>query len=239
MANKGKRYTTVAKTVNPDHRYGLDEAVKLVKANAKAKFDETVEIAINLGVDPRHADQMVRGVVTMPSGTGKTVRVAVFAKGAKAEEAKKAGADLVGADDLAEIVNGGKIEFDRCIATPDMMAVVGKLGKVLGPRGLMPNPKLGSVTMDVAGAVKAAKGGQVEFRVEKAGLLHAGIAKASFTEAQILANVKAFIDAVMKAKPTGVKGHYVKKIALSSTMGPGVRIDLGNALGGGADKAAA
>lgn len=238
MSNKGKRYTTAAKTVNPDLRYGLTDAVKMVKGNAKAKFDETIEIAMNLGVDPRHADQMVRGVVTMPSGTGKSVRVAVFAKGAKAEEAKKAGADLVGADDLAEIINTGKIEFDRCIATPDMMAVVGKLGKVLGPRGLMPNPKLGSVTMDVAGAVKAAKGGQVEFRVEKAGLIHAGIAKASFTEDQILANVKAFIDAVMKAKPTGVKGHYVKKIALSSTMGPGVRIELSDALGGG-EKAAA
>lgn len=239
MSNKGKRYTAAAKTVNPDLRYGVTEAVKMVKGNAKAKFDETIEIAINLGVDPRHADQMVRGVVTMPSGTGKTVRVAVFAKGPKAEEAKKAGADLVGADDLAEIINTGKIEFDRCIATPDMMAVVGKLGKVLGPRGLMPNPKLGSVTMDVAGAVKAAKGGQVEFRVEKAGLIHAGIAKASFTEEQILANVKAFIDAVMKAKPTGVKGHYVKKIALSSTMGPGVRIELSDALGGGNEKAAA
>lgn len=239
MSKQGKRYTTASKTVNPDHRYGVAEAVKMVKANAKAKFDETIEIAVNLGVDPRHADQMVRGVVNMPSGTGKTVRVAVFAKGPKAEEAKKAGADLVGADDLAEIVNGGKIEFDRCIATPDMMAVVGKLGKVLGPRGLMPNPKLGSVTMDVAGAVKAAKGGQVEFRVEKAGLLHAGIAKASFTEEQILANVKAFIDAVMKAKPTGVKGHYVKKIAISSTMGPGVRLDLTDAIGGGDSKAAA
>ena len=238
MSKQGKRYTAASKTVNPDHRYGLEEAVKMVKANAKAKFDETIEIAMNLGVDPRHADQMVRGVVTMPSGTGKTVRVAVFAKGPKAEEAKKAGADLVGADDLAEIINTGKIEFDRCIATPDMMAVVGKLGKVLGPRGLMPNPKLGSVTMDVAGAVKAAKGGQVEFRVEKAGLVQAGIAKASFTEAQILANVKAFLDAVNKAKPTGVKGHYVKKIALSSTMGPGVRLELSDALGGG-DKAAA
>ena len=235
---QGKRYTSAAKTVNPDHRYGLEEAVKMVKANAKAKFDETIEIAMNLGVDPRHADQMVRGVVTMPSGTGKTVRVAVFAKGPKAEEAKKAGADLVGADDLAEIINTGKIEFDRCIATPDMMAVVGKLGKVLGPRGLMPNPKLGSVTMDVAGAVKAAKGGQVEFRVEKAGLIQAGIAKASFTEAQILANVKAFLDAVNKAKPTGVKGHYVKKIALTSTMGPGVRLELSDAMGGG-DKATA
>ena len=238
MSKQGKRYTAASKTVNPDHRYGLEEAVKMVKANAKAKFDETIEIAMNLGVDPRHADQMVRGVVTMPSGTGKTVRVAVFAKGPKAEEAKKAGADLVGADDLAEIINTGKIEFDRCIATPDMMAVVGKLGKVLGPRGLMPNPKLGSVTMDVGGAVKAAKGGQVEFRVEKAGLIQAGIAKASFTEAQILANVKAFLDAVNKAKPTGVKGHYVKKIALSSTMGPGVRLELSDALGGG-DKAAA
>ena len=239
MAKQGKRFAAVSKTVNPEARYDVDAAVKLVKAAAKAKFDETIEIAMNLGVDPRHADQMVRGVVTMPSGTGKTVRVAVFAKGPKAEEAKKAGADLVGADDLAEIINGGKIEFDRCIATPDMMAVVGKLGKVLGPRGLMPNPKLGSVTMDVAGAVKAAKGGQVEFRVEKAGLLHAGIAKASFTEEQILANVKAFVDAVLKAKPTGVKGHYVKKIALSSTMGPGVRVELSSVLGGGAEKAAA
>ena len=239
MSIKGKRYAAAAKSVNPDHRYGLEEAVRMVKANAKAKFDETIEIAMNLGVDPRHADQMVRGVVTMPSGTGKTVRVAVFAKGPKAEEAKKAGADLVGADDLAEIINTGKIEFDRCIATPDMMAVVGKLGKVLGPRGLMPNPKLGSVTMDVAGAVKAAKGGQVEFRVEKAGLVQAGIAKASFTEAQILANVKAFLDAVNKAKPTGVKGHYVKKIALTSTMGPGVRLDLADAMGGGDSKAAA
>jgi len=239
MAKQGKRFAAVSKTVNPEARYDVDAAVKLVKAAAKAKFDETIEIAMNLGVDPRHADQMVRGVVTMPSGTGKTVRVAVFAKGPKAEEAKKAGADLVGADDLAEIINGGKIEFDRCIATPDMMAVVGKLGKVLGPRGLMPNPKLGSVTMDVAGAVKAAKGGQVEFRVEKAGLLHAGIAKASFTEEQILANVKAFVDAVLKAKPTGVKGHYVKKVALSSTMGPGVRVELSSVLGGGAEKAAA
>jgi len=239
MANQGKRYKAVSKTVNPETRYALDEAVKLVKAAAKAKFDETIEIAMNLGVDPRHADQMVRGVVTMPSGTGKTVRVAVFAKGPKAEEAKKAGADVVGADDLAEIIQGGKIEFDRCIATPDMMAVVGRLGKVLGPRGLMPNPKLGSVTMDVAGAVKAAKGGQVEFRVEKAGLLHAGIAKASFTEAQILTNVRAFIDAVVKAKPTGVKGHYVKKIALSSTMGPGVRVELSTAMGGAPEKAAA
>ena len=238
MAKLGKRYTAASKSVNPDTRYGLEEAVKLVKSGAKAKFDETIEIAMNLGVDPRHSDQMVRGVVLMPSGTGKTVRVAVFAKGAKAEEAKKAGADLVGADDLAEIVNGGKIEFDRCIATPDMMAVVGKLGKVLGPRGLMPNPKLGSVTMNVTEAVKAAKGGQVEFRAEKAGLIHAGIAKASFTEEQILANVKAFIDAVLKAKPTGVKGHYVKKIAISSTMGPGVRLELASAMGGG-EKAAA
>ncbi len=238
MSTKGKRYAAVAKTVNSETRYAVDQAVKLVKAAAKAKFDETIEISMNLGVDPRHADQMVRGVVTMPSGTGKTVRVAVFAKGAKAEEAKKAGADLVGADDLAEIINGGKIEFDRCIATPDMMAVVGRLGKVLGPRGLMPNPKLGSVTMDVAGAVKAAKGGQVEFRVEKAGIVQAGIAKASFTEDQILVNVKAFIDAVLKAKPTGAKGHYVRKIALSSTMGPGVRVELSSAMGGDAAKAA-
>jgi large subunit ribosomal protein L1 len=233
MAHQGKRYKAAAKGVDPEKRYPLDAAVGMVKTNAKAKFDETIEVAMNLGVDPRHADQMVRGVVSLPNGTGKTVRVAVFARGPKAEEAKKAGADVVGAEDLAEKVNAGQIDFDRCIASPDMMAVVGKLGKVLGPRGLMPNPKLGTVTMDVAGAVKAVKGGQVEFRVEKAGLIHAGVGKASFSEAQILENVKTFIDAVVRAKPSGVKGHYVKKIAISSTMGPGVRIDLASAISGG------
>ena len=232
MAHQGKRYKVASKGVDPEKRYPLNAAVGMVKSGATAKFDETIEVAMNLGVDPRHADQMVRGVVSLPNGTGKTVRVAVFARGAKAEEAKKAGADVVGAEDLAEKVSGGQIDFDRCIASPDMMAVVGKLGKVLGPRGLMPNPKLGTVTMDVAGAVKAVKGGQVEFRVEKAGLVHAGVGKASFSEAQILENVKTFIDAVARAKPSGVKGHYVKKIALSSTMGPGVRIDLASALGG-------
>ena len=224
--SQGKRYAAAAKAVNPEQKYPLDEAVKLVKAGAKAKFDETIEVAMNLGVDPRHADQMVRGVVNLPNGTGKTVRVAVFAKGAKAEEAKKAGADLVGADDLAEQINGGTIDFDRCIATPDMMAVVGRLGKVLGPRGLMPNPKLGTVTMNVGEAVKAVKGGQVEFRVEKAGLIQAGVGKASFSEQQILENLRTFIDAVVKAKPSGAKGQYVKKVAVSSTMGPGVRIDV-------------
>jgi large subunit ribosomal protein L1 len=226
MAKDGKRYAAAAKGIKPETKYGLDEAVKLVKAGAKAKFDETIEIAMNLGVDPRHADQMVRGVVSLPNGTGKTVRVAVFAKGAKAEEAKKAGADVVGADDLAEKVNAGTIEFDRCIATPDMMALVGRLGKVLGPRGLMPNPKLGTVTMNVGEAVKAVKGGQVEFRVEKAGLIQAGVGKASFSAQQILENLRTFIDAVVKAKPSGAKGQYLKKVAVSSTMGPGVRIDV-------------
>ncbi len=203
----------------------LDEAVKLVKARASAKFDETVEIAMNLGVDPKYPDQQVRGVVSLPNGTGRTARVAVFAKGAKADEARAAGADIVGEQDLFETVNGGKIDFDRLIATPDMMALVGRLGKVLGPRGLMPNPKVGTVTMDVKKAVADAKGGAVEFRVEKAGIVHAGIGKASFTEAQILQNAKAFVDAVSKAKPSGAKGTFVKKLALSTTMGPGVRID--------------
>ena len=227
MAGKGKRYASAAKAIKPDDKYALDAAVKLVKSGAKAKFDETIEVSMNLGVDPRHADQMVRGVVNLPNGTGKTVRVAVFAKGAKAEEAKKAGADVVGADDLAEQINGGKIDFDRVIATPDMMAVVGRLGKVLGPRGLMPNPKLGTVTMNVADAVKAIKGGQVEFRVEKAGLIQAGVGKASFSEQHILENLRTFIDAVVKAKPQGAKGQYLKKVAISSTMGPGVRVDVG------------
>ncbi|MBX3561641.1 MAG: 50S ribosomal protein L1 [Sphingomonas sp.] len=206
--------------------YGVEEAIKLAKANATAKFDETIEIALNLGVDPRHADQMVRGVVTLPAGTGKDVRVAVFAKGDKAEEAKKAGADVVGAEDLMETIQGGQIDFDRVIATPDMMGVVGRLGKVLGPKGLMPNPKLGTVTPDVAKAVKDAKGGQVEFRVEKAGIIHSGIGKASFSEADLRKNFDAFVDAIVKAKPSGAKGKYVKKLAVSSTMGPGLKIDV-------------
>ena len=206
--------------------YGVDEAIALAKANATSKFDETIEIALNLGVDPRHADQMVRGVVTLPAGTGKDVRVAVFAKGEKAEEATKAGADVVGAEDLMETIQGGTINFDRVIATPDMMGIVGRLGKVLGPKGLMPNPKLGTVTPNVAEAVKAAKGGQVEFRVEKAGIIHSGIGKASFTEADLRKNFDAFVDAIVKAKPAGAKGKYVKKAALSSTMGPGLKLDV-------------
>ncbi|WP_116090432.1 50S ribosomal protein L1 [Sphingomonas crusticola] len=205
--------------------HGVDEAIGLAKTNATAKFDETIEVALNLGVDPRHADQMVRGVVTLPKGTGKTVRVGVFAKGAKADEAREAGADVVGAEDLLEIVQGGTIDFDRCIATPDMMGLVGRLGKVLGPKGLMPNPKLGTVTMDVAGAVKAAKGGQVEYRVEKAGIIHSGIGKASFPAEDLRANFDALVDAVLKAKPTGAKGKYLKKVAVSSSMGPGIKVD--------------
>ena len=223
---EGKRMVAARKGIDPEKTYPAAEAVKIVKGNAKAKFDETIEVAMNLGVDPKHADQMVRGVVNLPRGTGKTVRVAVFAKGPKAEEAKKAGADLVGAEDLAEKILGGEMGFDRVLATPDMMPQVGKLGKVLGPRGLMPNPKLGSVTMNIGNAVKAAKGGQVEFRVEKAGIIHAGIGKASFGEDAILENFKAFVDAVQKAKPTGAKGNYVDRIALSSTQGPGVKVDL-------------
>ncbi|MCO4054853.1 MAG: 50S ribosomal protein L1 [Bosea sp.] len=203
----------------------IDEAVKLVKERATAKFDETIEISMNLGVDPRHADQMVRGVCNLPNGSGRTLRVAVFARGAKAEEASKAGADIVGAEDLFEIVNGGKIEFDRCIATPDMMPLVGRLGKVLGPRGLMPNPKVGTVSMDVTGAVKAAKGGSVEFRVEKAGIVHAAVGKASFDAEKLVTNIKAFADAVSKAKPAGAKGTYIQRVAISSTMGPGVKVD--------------
>jgi len=208
--------------------YGLDEAVKLVKDNAKAKFDETIEIAVNLGVDPRHADQQVRGVVNLPSGTGRDVKVAVFARGPKADEATAAGAEVVGAEDLVERVQGGFMDFDRVIATPDMMALVGRLGKVLGPRGLMPNPKVGTVTMNVGQAVKDAKGGAVEFRVEKAGIVHAGIGKASFTEEALLANVKALVEALNRSKPSGAKGTYIKKISLSSTMGPGVKIDTGS-----------
>jgi large subunit ribosomal protein L1 len=219
--------------IDPRKLHTLDEAVKLIKTRANAKFDETVEVSMNLGVDPKYPDQQVRGVVSLPNGTGRTARVAVFARGAKADEAKAAGADIVGAEDLFEVVNGGKIDFDRLIATPDLMALVGRLGKVLGPRGLMPNPKVGTVTMDVKKAVADAKGGAVEFRVEKAGIVHAGIGKASFTEEQIKQNAKAFIDAVAKAKPTGAKGTFVKKVALSSTMGPGVRIDPSNAISAG------
>ncbi|HET9510364.1 MAG TPA: 50S ribosomal protein L1 [Sphingomonas sp.] len=213
-------------TVDAEKLHGVDEAIGIVKANATSKFDETVEIALNLGVDPRHADQMVRGVVTLPKGTGKTVRVGVFAKGAKADEARAAGADVVGAEDLMETVQGGTIDFDRCIATPDMMGVVGRLGKVLGPKGLMPNPKLGTVTMNVAEAVKAAKGGQIEYRVEKAGIIHAGLGKASFPAEDLRANFDALVDAVVKAKPSGAKGKYLRKVALSSSMGPGVKVDV-------------
>ena len=218
-------------TVDADKLHGVDEAISLVKANATSKFDETVEVALNLGVDPRHADQMVRGVVTLPKGTGKTVRVGVFAKGAKAEEATAAGADVVGAEDLMEAILGGKIDFDRCIATPDMMGLVGRLGKILGPKGMMPNPKLGTVTMDVAGAVKAAKGGQVEYRVEKAGIIHSGIGKASFPAEDLRANFDALVDAVVKAKPAGAKGKYLRKVALTSSMGPGVRVDTAEVAG--------
>jgi large subunit ribosomal protein L1 len=222
----GKRYAAAAKLVDRNKSYPLDEAVKLVKQGAKTKYDETVDIAINLGIDPKQSDQQVRGMVTMPSGIGKTIRVAVFARGEKAEAALKAGADLVGADDLADKILKGEMNFDRCIASPDMMGVVGKLGKVLGPRGLMPNPKLGTVTPNVAEAVKVAKSGQVEFRVEKAAIIHAGLAKASFTESAIAANVRAFLEAVNKAKPSGTKGNYLKKVSISTTMGPGVKIDL-------------
>jgi large subunit ribosomal protein L1 len=225
MANPGKRLKAAAQGIDRAKLYAVDEAVKLVKERSKAKFDETIEIAMNLGVDPRHADQMVRGVCNLPNGTGRTVRVAVFARGANAEAALKAGADIVGAEDLAEEIQKGNINFDRCIATPDMMPLVGRLGKVLGPRGLMPNPKVGTVTPDVAGAVKAAKGGAVEFRVEKAGIIHAGIGKASFTVEALTENVKAFADAVIKSRPTGAKGTFVKRISLSSTMGPGLRIE--------------
>jgi large subunit ribosomal protein L1 len=226
MSNSGKRIVKSREGVERTKLYKLEEAVKLVKERATAKFDETVEIALNLGVDPKHADQMVRGVVNLPNGTGRTLRVAVFARGAKADEAKAAGADIVGAEDLVNTVNGGQIDFDRCIATPDMMPLVGRLGKVLGPRGLMPNPKVGTVTMDVAGAVKASKGGAVEFRVEKAGIVQGSVGKASFGEDKLAENIRAFVDAVNKAKPTGAKGTYLKRVAISSTMGPGVKLDL-------------
>lgn len=230
MAGKnGKRTRGARENIDRDFEYDISDAVKMVKESATAKFDETVEVAMKLNVDPRHADQMVRGTVQLPNGTGKSVRIAVFAKDAKADEAREAGADLVGAEDLAEKIQAGDLDFDRCIATPDMMVVVGRLGKVLGPRGLMPNPKLGTVTPDVAGAIAAQKGGQVEFRVEKAGVIHAGVGKASFAQDALEANVKAFVDAVVRAKPSGAKGTFVKKVALSSTMGPGVKIDFASA----------
>ncbi len=231
MARKGKRLTEAQAGVDRLKLYDLAEAIKLVKSNAGTKFDETVELSLNLGVDPRHADQMVRGVVRLPHGTGKTVRVAVFAKGDKAEEAKAAGADLVGAEDLAADVQKGTIDFDRCIATPDMMPVVGRLGKILGPRGLMPNPKLGTVAPDVAAAIQAVKGGQVEFRVEKAGIIHAGVGKASFTEQALAENILALVGAVVGAKPSGAKGQYLKRAAVTSSMGPGVKVDVGSVTG--------
>jgi large subunit ribosomal protein L1 len=226
-----KRKTKNLEGIDRSKLYSLDEAVKLVKARANAKFNETIEIAMNLGVDPRHSDQMVRGVCSLPNGSGRAARVGVFAKGAKADEARQAGADVVGAEDLFEVVNKGTIDFDRCIATPDMMGLVGRLGKVLGPRGMMPNPKVGTVTMDVTAAIKAAKGGAVEFRVEKAGIVQAGVGKASFTEEQIAGNIKAFVDAVIKAKPAASKGTYVKKLSISSSMGPGLKLDLASVTG--------
>ena len=228
---KNKRLAAANKAIDATKSYSLEDAVKLVKQISKAKFDETVEMSMNLGIDPRHADQMVRGLTSLPNGTGKTVRIGVFARGPKAEEAQAAGADVVGAEDLAEKIQAGEINFDRCIATPDMMGVVGRLGKILGPRGLMPNPRLGTVTMDVKGAVSAAKAGQVEFRAEKAGIIHAGIGKVSFTDDAIAINVRAMVDALTKAKPSGAKGQYIKKISLSSTMGPGVKLEIGTILG--------
>ena len=228
---KNKRLAAARKAIDSTKAYPLDQAVKLIKQTSKAKFDETVEMSMNLGIDPRHADQMVRGLTSLPNGTGKTVRVGVFARGPKAEEAQAAGADVVGAEDLAEKIQAGEINFDRCIATPDMMGVVGRLGKILGPRGLMPNPRLGTVTMDVKAAVSAAKGGQVEFRAEKAGIIHAGIGKVSFDEAKLIENAKALADAIQKAKPTGAKGTYLKKASLSSTMGPGIRVDISTLAG--------
>ncbi len=225
MAKLTKKAKTLGAAIDREKLHGIDEAIGIARTHATAKFDETIEVAVNLGVDPRHADQMVRGVVTLPKGTGKTVRVGVFARGAKAEEATAAGADVVGAEDLLELVQGGTIDFDRCIATPDMMGLVGRLGKVLGPKGLMPNPKLGTVTMNVAAAVQAAKGGQIEYRVEKAGIIHSGIGKASFPAEDLRANFDALLDALVKAKPAGAKGKYVKKVAISSTMGAGVKVD--------------
>ena len=230
MKNKGKRLRSALEGIDRGRNYDLADAVKMIKHNASAKFDETVELAMNLGVDPRHADQMVRGMVNLPNGTGKSVRVAVFAKGDKAQEATEAGADMVGAEDLAEKVQNGEIDFDRCIATPDMMAVVGKLGRILGPRGLMPNPKLGTVTPNLAEAIKGAKGGQVEYRVEKAGIIHAGVGKASFSADALIENVRTLVDAVNKAKPSGAKGTFIKKVSLSSTMGPGIKLDVASTL---------
>ena len=232
MAKIGKRIKAAREQINRVKAYDLEEAVKLVKSASSVKFDETVDIALNLGVDPKHADQTVRGVCQLPNGSGRTLRVAVFARGGKADEATAAGADVVGAEELVEQVSKGEINFDRCIATPDMMGLVGRLGKVLGPRGLMPNPRVGTVTMDVTGAVKAAKGGAVEFRAEKAGIVHAGVGKASFTEAQLAENIRAFVDAVNKAKPSGAKGTYLKKIAIKSTMGPGIKVDQATVLSG-------
>jgi large subunit ribosomal protein L1 len=232
MAKIGKRLKKASEGIDRTKLYPLADAVKLVKARATAKFDETIEIAMNLGVDPRHSDQMVRGVVSLPNGSGRTVRVGVFARGAKADEARAAGADVVGAEDLVEKVSGGEINFDRCIATPDMMPLVGRLGKVLGPRGMMPNPKVGTVTMDITNAVKGAKGGSVEFRVEKAGIVQAGVGKASFQENQLVENIKALADAVQKAKPPGAKGHYINRVAISSSQGPGVKIELSSLFGG-------
>ena len=232
MAKQGKRIKTSSEGRDREAFYSVEDAIKFVKDHAKVKFDETIEIAMNLGVDPRHSEQQVRGMVQLPHGTGKAMRVAVFAKDAKAEDAKSAGADVVGAEDLAEKVQAGEINFDRVIATPDMMAVVGRLGRVLGPKGLMPNPKLGTVTQDVAEAVKAAKGGEVPFRCEKAGIIHAGVGKASFEEKALVENVRAFVEAIQKAKPSGAKGTYITKAAISSTMGPGIKLDIQNALGG-------
>ena len=225
---KNKRLTAARAAVEKNKSYPLDEALALIKSTAKAKFDETVEMSMNLGIDPRHADQMVRGLTSLPNGTGKTVRVGVFARGPKADEALAAGADVVGAEDLAEKIQAGQIDFDRCIATPDMMGVVGRLGKILGPRGLMPNPRLGTVTMDVKGAITAAKAGQVEFRAEKAGIIHAGIGKVSFDTDKLLENARALADAIQKAKPTGAKGTYVQRVSISSSMGPGIRVDVGS-----------
>ena len=226
----GKRMVAVRKDIDPNAAYAIDEAVDMIKSRAKAKFDETIEIAMNLGVDPKHADQLVRGVCMLPNGSGRTARVAVFARGPKADEAKEAGADVVGAEELVQEVQGGTINFDRCIATPDMMGLVGRLGKILGPRGLMPNPRVGTVTMDVGEAVKAAKGGAVEFRVEKAGIIHGGVGKASFSKETLVENIRAYVDAVVKARPAGAKGTYVKKVSISSSMGPGIKVDAASVL---------
>lgn len=226
MARKGKRYTTALENINRDSFYTIEDAVNILKENAKTKFDETIEVALNLGVDPRHADQMVRGTVSLPHGTGKSLRVAVFARDAKADEAVAAGADIVGAEDLADKIQAGEMDFDRCIATPDMMGVVGRLGKVLGPKGMMPNPKLGTVTPNVAEAIQAAKAGQIEFRVEKMGIIHAGVGKASFSAEQLRENIAAFVGAIQQAKPSGAKGTYMKKVSVTSTMGPGLKLDL-------------